>query len=49
MCFFNMDILVNIAHTSFKFERCLLEIQIEGRVNFDLCHSFHLMKCRNFD
>ena len=38
---FNMDISVNRAHTPFKFEKCILEIQIEGSVSqkFDLGHS----------
>ena len=36
--FFNMDISVNMAHTAFKFETCVLNIEMEG--NFDLGLSF---------
>ena len=53
MCFFhvhflNMDISVNITHTSFRFETCILEIQMEGSMsqNFDIGPSFHFMKSR---
>ena len=46
--FLNMDILVNIAHTSFRFITCILEIQMEGSVsqNVDISRSFHFMKSR---
>ena len=46
--FMNMDISVNIAHTSFRFETCILEIQMAGSVsqNFDIGLSFHFMKSR---
>ena len=49
--FLNMDISVNMAHTPLKFETCILEIQMEGRMsqNFDLGHSFNFMKCKNLD
>ena len=36
--FLNMDISVNMAHTAFKFEACVFNMQMEG--NFDLGHSF---------
>ena len=56
MCFFhvhflNMDISVNFSHRLFKFETCILEIQMERSVsqNFDLGPSFYFMKCRNLD
>ena len=46
--FFNMDISVNIAHTSFRFETCILEIQMQGCMsqNSDIGPSFHFMKSR---
>ena len=49
--FLNMDISVNMAHTPFKFETFILEIQMEGSVsqNFDLGNSFHFINCRNLD
>ena len=45
----NKDFSVTIAHRSFKFETCILEIQMDGSVsqNFDMSPSFHFMKCRN--
>ena len=44
----NMDISVNIAHTSFRFETCILEIQMQGIMSqhFDIGPSFHFMKSR---
>ena len=49
--FLNMDISVNMAHTPIQFEKCILEIQMKGRVSqhFELGHSFNFMKCRNLD
>ena len=44
----NMDISVNIAHTSFRFEICMLEIQMQGTMsqNLDIGPSFNFMKSR---
>ena len=49
--FLNMYISVNMAHTPFKFETCILEIQMEGSLsqNFDLGNSFHFIICRTLD
>ena len=46
--FLNMDISVNITHTSFRFETCILVIWMEGSLsqNFDIDLSFHFMKSR---
>ena len=46
--FLNMDISVNIAHTSFRFETCILEIQMQECMsrNSDIGPSFHFMKSR---
>ena len=46
--FLNMDILVNITHTSFRFETCILEVQMEliGSQNVDIGPSFHFMNSR---
>ena len=47
--FLNKDFSVTIAHRPFKFETCILDIQMEGSMsqNFDIGPSFHFMKCRN--
>ena len=46
--FFHMDISVNIAHTSFRFETSIIDIQMEESIsgNFDIDPSFHCMKSR---
>ena len=47
--FLNMDISVNITYRPFRFETCILEIQMEGSVsqNVDIDPSFFFVKCRN--
>ena len=44
-----MDISAAIAFSSSKFEMCIHEIHMEGRVSqdFDIGLSFYLRKCRN--
>ena len=43
-----MDSSVDIAHMHMKFDTCILEIRMEGRVsqNFDLGPRFYFIKCR---
>ena len=46
--FFNIDNSVNITHTSFRFETCIIEIQMEESVSqdSDIGPSVHFMKSR---
>ena len=46
-----MNVSVNMAHTTLKFETRVLGIQMKGSVsqNVDLGLSFNSIKCRNLD